>query len=165
VYNTGCAQPNGSNNQLRPATYSGAAGSSQGINTFKTQNGNFTGITTGNAATAGAPFFTAPAFVNCALPYPETCPIPEAPGLGRNSFRGPRYIDVDATISKSFGLPHIPVLGENAQFEFRANVYNLFNNLNMNPTQMDNIVTDQYFGSAKKALGSRTMELQARFSF
>lgn len=165
VYNTGCAQPNGSNNQLRPATYTGTAGSSQGINTFKTQNGNFNGITTGNAATAGAPFFTAPAFVNCALPYPETCPIPEAPGVGRNSFRGPRYIDVDATISKSFGLPHIPVLGENAQFEFRANVYNLFNNLNMNPTQMDNIITDQYFGSAKQALGSRTMELQARFSF
>ena len=74
-------------------------------------------------------------------------------------------MDVDATISKSFGLPHIPVLGENAQFEFRANVYNLFNNLNMNPTQMDNIITDQYFGSAKQAPGSRTMELQARFSF
>jgi hypothetical protein len=60
VYNTGCAQPNGSNNQLRPATYSGTAGSSQGINTFKTQNGNFTGITTGTSANAGAPFLQPP---------------------------------------------------------------------------------------------------------
>ena len=64
VYNTGCAQPNGSNNQLRPATYRGTAGSSQGIKTFKTQNGNFTGITTGTSANAGAPFFTVPAFTN-----------------------------------------------------------------------------------------------------
>jgi hypothetical protein len=165
VYNTGCGQPNGSNWQLRPATYSGTAGTSQGINTFKTQNGNFTGITTGTSGNAGAPFFTAPTYVDCALPYPQTCPIPQAPAVGRNSFRGPRYIDVDATISKSFGLPSTKILGEAARLEFRANFYNLFNNLKMNPTQMDNIVTDPYFGSAKAALGSRTMELQARFSF
>ncbi len=164
VYNTGCATPNGSNFQLRPATYSGGAGSSQSIDTFKTGNGNFSGIATGTTAGAGAPYFTAPTYVNCTLPYPETCPIPQAPGVGRNSFRGPRYLDLDATISKSFGIPN-KFLGERSQLEFRANVYNLFNNLNMNITQMDNVITDPFFGSEKQALGSRTMELQARFSF
>jgi hypothetical protein len=81
----------------------------------------------------------------------------------RNSFRGPRYRDIDATLSKSFGLPKMPVLGENANFEFRANFYNLFNNLNL--TSVDNTITDPHFGQATNALGGRTIELQARFSF
>lgn len=81
----------------------------------------------------------------------------------RNSFWGPGYKEVDATLSKSFGLPKMPVLGENAAFEFRANVYNLFNNLNL--TSIDSTVGDTQFGMATAALGGRTIELQARFSF
>ena len=34
-------------------------------------------------------------------------PIPQAPGVGRNAFRGPRYFNVDATVNKAFGLPTI----------------------------------------------------------
>ncbi len=85
--------------------------------------------------------------------------------MGRNSQRGPRYKDVDATISKAFGLPKMPILGENAQFEFRANAYNLFNNLNLDIGQIDKTVTDTHFGQITGALGGRTVELQARFSF
>jgi len=100
-------------------------------------------------------------------------PLPTAPGIGRDAFRGPNYFDVDATISKSFGLPKIPVLGENAKFEFRANFYNLFNKVNLqninaiigsiNPdgTMTPNV----HFGEAQNALGARVIELQARFSF
>jgi hypothetical protein len=55
------------------------------------------------------------------------------------------------------------VLGERARFEFRANLYNIFNNLNL--TTIDNVVTDSHFGGAQQALGARIMELQARFSF
>ena len=78
-------------------------------------------------------------FTTCALPFPQVCPgAPQAPGIQRNSLRGPRYRDVDATISKAFGLPKMPILGENAQFEFRANSYNLFNNLNLDISQIDN---------------------------
>jgi len=55
------------------------------------------------------------------------------------------------------------VLGEGAKLEIRANFYNLFNKLNLYNPQ--NNILDQHFGEAQNALGSRTIELQARFSF
>ena len=70
---------------------------------------------------------------------------------------------MDATLSKSFGLPNNKILGENAKLELRGNFYNLFNNLNL--TNIDTTVTDNYFGMAQGALAGRTIELQARFSF
>ena len=159
TYNTGCGQPNGSLFQLLPASYAGGAGSSQSVSTFENK-GNFPGI-----GSTGGPYFTQPSYTPCTAPYPQTCPIPGAPGIERNIFRGPRYLDVDATISKAFGLPKMPVLGENAQFEFRANVYNLFNNLNLSMNGFNNTINNAQFGTATQAMGSRTMELQARFSF
>jgi len=80
---------------------------------------------------------------------------------------------VDATLSKSFGLPKLPILGEHAGLEFRANFYNLFNKLNLQninahigDIQPDgSVVYDQHFGEAQNALGARVIELQARFSF
>ena len=64
------------------------------------------------------------------------------------------------------------VLGEGAKFEFRANFYNLFNRLNL--TGVNNTVANwngaayvnnPQFGESQGALGSRTIELQARFNF
>jgi len=40
---------------------------------------------------------------------------------------------VDLTLTKGFGLPNMPVLGENAKFELRMDACNVFNNLNFNP--------------------------------
>ena len=90
-------------------------------------------------------------------------PLPTAPGIARNSFTGPGYFDVDATLSKSFGLPNMKLLGENAIIEFRSNFYNLFNKLNLYNVQND--IMNAHFGEAQQALGSRTIEFQARFSF
>ncbi len=88
---------------------------------------------------------------------------------------GPGYNDVDASLAKAFGLPRIPGLGENAKFEIRADIYNLFNKTNINPQSIngnlgsvapDGTVTpNSNFGVAGSALGSRTIQLQARFSF
>ncbi len=126
----------------------------------------------------GASFFTAPTVVPGTLfqclfpnPSPTDCPsgqqplgpIPAAAGIARNSFRGPGYFDVDATLSKSFGLPNMKVLGEGAKLEIRANFYNFFNKLNL--TNPQNHVLDSHFGEAQNALGARTIELQARFNF
>jgi hypothetical protein len=102
----------------------------------------------------------------------------------RNFFRGPRYSSIDATLAKAFGLPHLPVLGENAKIEFRANFYNLFNQLNFAPFGPQQIGTinvtpasgglpasqtvtspNGSFAQGTNALGGRIIELQARFSF
>jgi hypothetical protein len=91
--------------------------------------------------------------------------VPPPPGIARNSFDGPSYRDADMTVSKAFGLPTLPVLRENAKIEIRAEAFNLFNLLNFNPTSISNNITAADFGQARSALGSRTVTLQARFSF
>jgi hypothetical protein len=86
---------------------------------------------------------------------------------------------VDLSLSKGFGLPHIRGMGENARFEIRADVYNFFNKTNLNTGQLDTnlgsvapgavsgftVTPNSDFGVARNALGSRTVQLQARFSF
>ncbi len=68
------------------------------------------------------------------------------------------------------------ILGEHARLEFRVDTYNLFNKLNINTSSIDNTLgsvnpdgtvssVNSDFGVARTALGSRTVQLQARFSF
>jgi hypothetical protein len=132
-------------------------------------------------------FFTQPTVVpgtsfTCLFPNPDpiACPggqqgfgpPPTPPGTRRNSFYGPGYFDLDATLSKEFGLPKLPVLGENANIEFRANFYNLTNKLNLWNLQTDIAACppggppcNGHLGEAQQALGARVIEMQARFSF
>jgi Carboxypeptidase regulatory-like domain/TonB dependent receptor-like, beta-barrel len=155
IYQGGACQ-NGSTTQLLPAQYLGGAGTDYSNSRFLSAGGNF--------PNGGSAYFVAPTVTDCTATFPATCNnLPTAPGFGRNSLRGPGYFDVDATLSKSFGLPRLPVLGESAKLEIRANFYNLFNHLNLN--NLDTTVTDPHFGEATGALGSRTIEMQARFNF
>ena len=79
---------------------------------------------------------------------------------------GPNYRDVDGTLTKAFGLPNMAALGENAKIEVRVDAFNLFNNVNLNVQQVTNSITGgPNFGQFTAALGSRTLDLQARFSF
>jgi hypothetical protein len=107
--------------------------------------------------------------------FPATAPAP-TPGIQRNSLNGPRYRDLDASLSKAFGLPNIPGIGENAKIEVRVDTYNLLNNLNLNGASIDNTLgsvnpdgsiqsVNTDFGVVRNALNSRTVQLQARFSF
>ena len=88
------------------------------------------------------------------------------PGVGRNSFRGPNYRDVDLSIAKRFGLSGL--LNEGAYFEIKANFFNVFNLLNLQPfgfnTSSTN-VTDPNFGRSQGGLSGRVVEIQGRFSF
>jgi hypothetical protein len=123
----------------------------------------------------GTRFFVAPSFVQGAT-FPATSPGP-TPGIHRNSLTGPGYNNVNLSLAKAFGLPRVPALGENAKFEVRADVYNLFNKLNINPNSIDGFLgavnpdgtlsgsPNADFGVAGSALGSRTIQFQARFSF
>jgi hypothetical protein len=162
----------GGTGALRPVAYAG------GFNPdFRSSAANPNGgsaFFTAPTVTAGPPFaclFPNPPAGTCPTGQVPLGPVPSAPGVGRNSFRGPGYFDVDATLSKSFGLPRAPVLGENARIEFRANFFNLFNKLNLtmsgpnNPGQNTFNVLDSHFGEALGADGARVIELQARFSF
>jgi hypothetical protein len=72
---------------------------------------------------------------------------------------------VDLTISKGFGLPKMPVLGENAKLEFRLDAFNVFNNLNLNPNSISNNIGNSNFGTLSSALAARVLSLGARFNF
>lgn len=137
---------------LRPAAYSGGASDGTSNDTFMQQYGQFPG--------GPLQYFTPPPAGSFTVPPP--------PGVERNSFRGPHYFAVDATLTKRFGLPVIPGLGSNANIEVRASAFNLFNTLNLTPfgfnsssTQIEN----GDFGRATSALAGRVVDLQARFSF
>ena len=155
---------NGTTTQFLPAAYLGGAGNDYSNSTFLSAGGNFPG--------GGLQYFTPATFTPCVdpvtntlKPFPQTCPgqLPTTPGVGRNSLRGPRYFAIDATLSKAFGLPKMPILGESARFEFRANFFNLLNNTNLKGMVGD--ITSSSFGQATDAFGGRTIEMQARFSF
>lgn len=91
-----------------------------------------------------------------------------APGIGRNSFRGPRYFSVDLTLGKSFELPGAKYIGESPRFDVRANFFNIFNKLNLQPFLFDSNATHvdrSTFGQAEAGLAGRVIELQARLSF
>ncbi len=167
---------------LRPQ-YLGGGGTDHSNNAF-TKATNYAGITTNQAQTTQTingttntvvsysnKFFAVPNFANLmqatnGTGFPAAnVAIPGRPGLARNSFTGPNYRDVDASLSKAFGLPNNRITGESAKLEIRADMFNLFNLLNLNPQSVANNITSSNFGQDTSALGSRTISFQARFSF
>ena len=154
--------PNNGDCNLRPTSYKGGASRSQSTDSFKTSASHF--------PNGGTAYFTAPAVVDNTGPgwsttstVPSPSAIPQAPGLGRNAFVGPRYSDIDLAATKAFGLPTMKVLGEGARIEIRANVFNLFNKLNV--ANIDTNIPDSNFGRAQQSLGSRTIEGEFHFKF
>jgi hypothetical protein len=126
----------------RPVAYFGGAGDDSSNDAFI--NGtNFPG--------GGARFFD------------TSAPNGRLPGIGRNSFRGPKYRQIDLTLAKRFGLPW-----ESANFEIKANFFNIFNILNLQPlgfnTDSTNI-TNSNFGRSVRGLSGRVIEIQGRLNF
>jgi hypothetical protein len=88
------------------------------------------------------------------------------PGIGRNVFRGPRYFNIDMTLAKRFGLGSL--LGEGKALEVKANFFNIFNILNLQPFNFNTPSTqvqNPLFGRAERGLAGRVVEIQGRFSF
>jgi Carboxypeptidase regulatory-like domain/TonB dependent receptor len=137
----------------RPTRYFGAQPLSNSNANFLQPGGVFPG--------GGATYF------NTEVPF-NANPFTQRPGIGRNVFRGPRYFDVDMSISKKFGLSKIGFLGESANVDVRFNFFNIFNTLNLTPfnSGVDSTrVTSPNFGRATSALAGRVGEFQIRFSF
>lgn len=100
-------------------------------------------------------------------PYFDICDT-GSPGIGRNSFRGPNYFDIDSSIAKKFGLPRLGALGEGASLELRGNFFNVFNKLNLQPFTFgtDNTrIESPLFGRSPGGLAGRVIEFQARLAF
>jgi hypothetical protein len=130
----------------RPVAYFGGAGTDTSNDAF---------ITGSNFAGGGPRYFSTAAPTGFQLP-----------GVGRNSFRGPRYFDVDMSVAKRFGLP--AALGESTFLEVKANFFNAFNILNLQPFNFNSPstnITNSLFGRAERGLAGRVIELQGRLNF
>jgi len=141
-----------------PAIYIGGAGTSTSNDQFKTGSN----YPKGAQAYFAFPNYTAYSGSSYGNALPQV--------VHRNTLVGPGYRDVDMTLAKSFGLPKMPVLGENAKFEFRIDAFNLFNNLNFDPTRISTNIgnpglSNPNFGQDQSALAARVITMSARFSF
>jgi Carboxypeptidase regulatory-like domain/TonB dependent receptor len=159
---------------LFPTSYLGGAGNSTSIDAFKT-------VANSNFPKGALTYFSIP--LQCSATVTNNCytsfgggasgtALPPIPGVHRNSLNLPGYKDVDLTLAKAFGLPHAPVLGEHAKIELRMDLYNLFNNLNLDPSRISNNTglplpnsPNTNFGTITGALAARVITLGARFSF
>ncbi|HKP88313.1 MAG TPA: TonB-dependent receptor [Blastocatellia bacterium] len=138
---------------IRPRRYFGGAGDDTSDEVFLT-GGNFPG--------GGAQFFD-----TTVVGDPPDFTL-NPPGIGRNSFRGPKYSSVDLSLVKNFGFGRLPALGEGSRLELRANLFNAFNQLNLSPLgffDQGSDINSANFGRATRGLSGRVVELQARFSF
>jgi len=160
--------PNSGFCQVEPAAYTGGASQGHSNSIFEQAFGSFPQLALNPQA-----YFT--------LPTLSATGIPPAPGIQRNLFRGPRYLDLDFTAGKDFGLPNMKIIGENAKLSVHANFYNLFNTLNLSPisgpqhlgdinfdtatSSITSVVVDPSFGRSSGALGARVVEFQFRFQF
>jgi len=130
----------------RPGAYNGQAGNDTSNDAF-ISGSNFPG--------GGSNFFDTTALGT------------RLPGIGRNSFRGPNYRDIDLTLGKKFGLPS-RLLGEGSNFEVKANFFNVFNILNLQPFGFNTDGTNVQnvnFGRSSGALSGRVIEIQGRLNF
>jgi len=134
-------------NVVRPTEYYGGAGSSCSNNAFESGS---------NFPKGG------PAYFKQTLPQNGVY----SPGIGRNSFRGPCYIDTDVTVAKefahNFGDRH-------TLLRLQANMFNFFNQLQLQPiganTSPGSNINEAYFGYSSAADSGRVIELLARIQF
>jgi len=138
-------------NVVRPTAYFGGAGTSCS-NTAFTTGSNFPNRT---GAGGGSNYFK------------QTLPQSGVytPGIGRNSFRGPCYQDVDLSVAKQFAHD----FGDNhTLLRIQANMYNAFNELQLQPIGNNSggsSIASAFFGYAQAADAGRVIELLARFQF
>ena len=142
-------------NPVRPLAYFGGAGSSCSNDAFKSGS---------NFPKGG------PSYFNITLPLDangNTIKSAYKPGIGRNSFRGPCYFDVDLSAAKEFKYE---VRGHSTLLRFQANAFNAFNILSLQPITNGNAnaganITSANFGESQGANAGRVIEFLARFQF
>jgi hypothetical protein len=81
--------------------------------------------------------------------------------LGRNTFRGPGFAQVDSSLSKNASIPWFS--SEKANLQFRLDLYNTFNRVNVQG--WDTNLNDPNFGIAGGTAQARTLQLSTNFRF
>jgi len=141
-------------NVVRPIAYNGQAGSSCSNNAFTTGS-NFSNRFSGTTNVGGANYVT--------TILPPTGVY--TPGIGRNSFRGPCYQDIDISMAKEYAHD----IGEHPfLFRIQANMYNAFNELQLQPIGNNSggsNIASAYFGYAQAADSGRVIEVLGRVQF
>jgi hypothetical protein len=80
--------------------------------------------------------------------------------LGRNTYDGPGFAAVNMTVERSF---KISKLGEAGSFEMRAEIFNLFNRVNL--TAPNNDMSGSQFGQSTGQTTPRQLQLVAHIRF
>jgi hypothetical protein len=158
---------------VRPLSYNGTGLASHSLASFESgpstsfgsnHNSNFPIVPTGQVG--GQNYFTPPTYkavgTNTAFTATNVT-SPPGPAIERGLFTGPSFQNLNASITKGFNFPKAKVIGEAARLEFRADIYNVFNQTEL--TAPTATILSTTFGQSQGALGSRTIELQSRFSF
>ena len=104
---------------------------------------------------------------------PAAFTIPATPGVegnvGRNTFRGPGYANVDFSTMKYFHIPWFTK--EGARFQIRGEFFNLFNRTNIQPLSFANggaasdVNNPATFAKALAVYNPRTIQVGARIEF
>jgi hypothetical protein len=78
--------------------------------------------------------------------------------LGRNTFRGPGFVEIDLSIAKTFKVT------ERIRFQLRGEAFNALNRVNLNAPVLD-LSSTATFGQATSALSPRQFQAGARIEF
>lgn len=93
--------------------------------------------------------------------FPASAFPTPAPGtignLGRNTFTGPGFLEVDLSLSKRFAIT------ERIHFQIRGDAFNALNRVNLNTPTGD--LSSNTFGRSTSALSPRQFQLGARLEF
>jgi hypothetical protein len=81
--------------------------------------------------------------------------------LGRNTFSGPGMANINSEFTKAFKIPWFTT--EGASFEFRADVFNLFNRVNLTPPTTD--LSSSLFGMSTGQNLPRSAQFGIHISF
>ena len=87
------------------------------------------------------------------------------PVIGRNSFNGPCYRDIDFSLAKQVQFEGF---GHTTTLRFSANMYNAFNLLQLQPITNEGFgtsITDPNFGKSQTSDAGRVIEFAARLLF
>jgi hypothetical protein len=103
-------------------------------------------------------------FVASDFPLPVDAngvPLGHEGSLGRNTFRGPGFVQTDGAVAKDTKLPWL--FSEAANLQFRLDVYNLFNRVNLQG--WDTNLNDGNFGKTGGTAQARTLQLSTKVTF